>query len=108
MIKKREKLIKLRKDNELLQKDIAELLEISPQFYSSIERGERNPTLGLANKISDLFGLTIDELFFANRRRNMSRDKSTNQPTEIAESAWKEGDWCSLSIIMQILKQLVG
>jgi putative transcriptional regulator len=67
MAKKRAKLKKLRKKNDLYQKDIAEILDISLSFYSSIERGERNPTLKLAKNIADLFGTTIEEIFLSNK-----------------------------------------
>lgn len=63
MGKKRIRLKELRKQNKLYQKDIAQNLDISPSFYSAIERGERNPTLKLAKNIADLLGTTVEEIF---------------------------------------------
>lgn len=66
MNKNRAKLKKLRTNNNLFQKDIANLLGISISYYSSIERGKRNPTLNLAKKTADLFGESIETIFYHN------------------------------------------
>ncbi|MCK8827704.1 helix-turn-helix transcriptional regulator [Natroniella acetigena] len=66
-MKKRAGLIEARESSGMYQKDIAEMLGISPSFYSAIERGERSPTLKLARDISDLFGESIEKLFLLNQ-----------------------------------------
>lgn len=66
MNKNRAKLKQLRINNDLFQKDIANLLGISTSYYSSIERGKRNPTLNLAKKTADLFGESIENIFYHN------------------------------------------
>ncbi|HMA60747.1 MAG TPA: helix-turn-helix domain-containing protein [Halanaerobiales bacterium] len=68
MNRNRAKLKQLRINNELFQKDIANLLDISTSFYSSIERGKRNPTLSLAKKTADLFGESIENIFYNNTK----------------------------------------
>ena len=62
------KLKQLRIDNDLFQKDIANLLDISTSHYSAIERGKRNPTLNLAKKTADLFCKTIENIFYHNKK----------------------------------------
>jgi len=62
----RAKLKQLRINNDLFQKEIANLLGISTSYYSSIERGKRNPTLNLAKKTADLFGESIENIFYHN------------------------------------------
>ncbi|MCF8002535.1 MAG: helix-turn-helix domain-containing protein [Halanaerobiales bacterium] len=64
----RAKLKQLRITNDLFQKDIASLLGISTSYYSSIERGMRNPTLNLAKKTADLFGESIENIFYHNTK----------------------------------------
>ncbi|TDX52178.1 helix-turn-helix transcriptional regulator [Orenia marismortui] len=76
--KKREILIKLRKKHDLTQKEIAAMLGISHQFYSSIERKERNPTLKLAKEIADLFNTTIENIFF-NHSRRVLKNRTTQK-----------------------------
>ncbi|WP_017473338.1 helix-turn-helix transcriptional regulator [Amphibacillus jilinensis] len=50
---------------------IAEQLKITPQMLGAIERGDRTPSLLLAKKIADLYGHSIEDLFF-NQNRNES------------------------------------
>jgi len=46
------------------QKQAAQALGISRSFYSMIETSQRNPNLRLARRISDLFHLDLETLFF--------------------------------------------
>lgn len=72
MIRRRNKLIKLRKERALLQKDVIELLKdnysihISESYYGMIEQGTRTPKLHIALAIADLFNVDPQEIFFAN------------------------------------------
>ena len=66
MNNQRVNLKKLRMNNILFQKELANLLGISTSYYSSIERGKRNPTLNLAKKTADLFGESIENIFYHN------------------------------------------
>ncbi len=60
------KLKKLRNDNDLTQKDVAELIGISRPMYNMIENGIRNPSLEVMQKIVDLFGEEAKDIFFNN------------------------------------------
>lgn len=53
----------IRKMNKKTVHEVAEYLEISESFYYKIEQGTRTPTLKLAKKISDLFGVHVEEIF---------------------------------------------
>lgn len=53
----------LRAERDWTQGDLAERLEISRQSVNAIETGKYDPSLPLAFKISDLFSLTIEEIF---------------------------------------------
>jgi len=53
---------KYRKEAELTQKEVAEEAKIALQTYKNYEAGRRTPTLEMASKIADVFGITMDEL----------------------------------------------
>lgn len=53
----------LRAEREWSQQDLAERLEVSRQSINAIETGRYDPSLPLAFKIADLFGLTIEDIF---------------------------------------------
>lgn len=65
-ILKNKKLVELRHKNNLKQKDISTHLGISLQSYCNKENGLRAFTLEEANLISQLFKLSINEIFFGN------------------------------------------
>ena len=51
----------LRKKNRITQKELAAALHISQTSVSKYERGESEPDLEMIIKMSDFFGVTIDE-----------------------------------------------
>ncbi|MDX8046629.1 helix-turn-helix domain-containing protein [Gracilibacillus sp. S3-1-1] len=40
-------------------------------MLGAIERGDRTPSLELAKKVADYYNLTIDELFFEQKRNKV-------------------------------------
>lgn len=63
MAKPKNKLEYLRKINFLSQKEVAELLGISQQFYNKIEHGNSRLSMDVAKKLKTIFKVaTIDEL----------------------------------------------
>lgn len=66
----RNKLIELRNDES--RRKVAGDLGITPQALGMIERGDRTPSLELAKKIADYYGVTIEEIFFNKKGNNMS------------------------------------
>lgn len=67
---KREKLIHLRKEKKLIQKDVVLLLQqgygikITESYYGMIELGVRTPSLTIALAISELFKIDPNKIFF--------------------------------------------
>ena len=53
----------LRAERSWSQADLAERLEVSRQSVNAIETGKYDPSLPLAFRIADLFGLRIEEIF---------------------------------------------
>lgn len=50
------------------QQDLAERLAVSRQSVNAIETGRYDPSLPLAFRIAETFGLTIEEIFAAPSR----------------------------------------
>lgn len=53
----------LRAERDWSQQDLAEQLAVSRQSVNAIEKGRYDPSLPLAFKIADVFGMAIEEIF---------------------------------------------
>jgi putative transcriptional regulator len=53
----------LRVERQMSRNDLADRLDISYQTVGYLERGEFNPSLELAFRISELFGVPIEAIF---------------------------------------------
>jgi len=53
----------LRAEREWSQQDLAEQLGVSRQSVNAIETGKYDPSLPLAFRIADVFGLAIEAIF---------------------------------------------
>jgi putative transcriptional regulator len=51
------------------QTELGERLGVSRQSIHAIESGRFDPSLPLAFRIADLFGMTIEEIFSSSRKR---------------------------------------
>lgn len=69
------KLKKYRTKQGVTQKELAELVGVTHDYISQIERG-RIPGMDTAAKLADLFSTTIDDLFF-NDKKNSEFGKET-------------------------------
>ncbi len=49
---------------DLSQQQLAELVGVSRQTISAIEKGDYNPTINLCIQICKVLGKTLDELFW--------------------------------------------
>ncbi|MCQ2738356.1 MAG: helix-turn-helix transcriptional regulator [archaeon] len=54
---------KFRKEKNISQVQLADILEVSRQTISSLENGRYNPSIILAFKLSKFFDKTIEEIF---------------------------------------------
>ena len=57
------KIEKIRKEQGILQDEMAKALGVSRQTISSLENGRYNPSIMLAYKIAKYFGMTIEDVF---------------------------------------------
>ena len=53
----------IRKARGIRQEDFAKVLGVSRQTISSLETGRYNPSILLAHRIAQYFGMTIEEVF---------------------------------------------
>lgn len=59
----RNRLKVLRAERDWSQQDLAERLAVSRQSVNAIETGKYDPSLPLAFRIADVFGLPIEDIF---------------------------------------------
>ncbi|MGV3554711.1 MAG: helix-turn-helix transcriptional regulator [Croceibacterium sp.] len=59
----RNRLKVLRAERDWSQLDLADRLGVSRQSVNAIETGKYDPSLPLAFRIADLFGLSIEDIF---------------------------------------------
>lgn len=62
MLNFKEKLIRLRKDNNLTQDELAKKLKISRSAVANYEKGIREPNFEMLENIADCFNISIAEL----------------------------------------------
>jgi putative transcriptional regulator len=60
----------LRAERDWSQGDLADALQVSRQSVNAIETGRYDPSLPLAFKIAELFGLTIEQIFTSPTKEN--------------------------------------
>ena len=53
----------IRNAKNIRQEELAKRLGVSRQTISSLENGRYNPSILLAHKIAEFFGMTIEEVF---------------------------------------------
>ena len=57
------KIEEIRKERGIRQEEFAKSMGVSRQTISSLENGRYNPSIILAYKIAQYFGMTIEEVF---------------------------------------------
>jgi transcriptional regulator with XRE-family HTH domain len=70
-----DRITQLRKEKALSQTDLATAISASREAISKYERNEASPSVEVASKIAEVFGVTIDYLIGKNH--NMAVDKKT-------------------------------
>ncbi len=64
--KMKNRIKELRKQKGLRQEDLAEILDVTRQTVIAIENNKYAPTLALAMRISEFFGVSVNEIFRLN------------------------------------------
>ena len=58
-----EKLRQLRRERGFTQEEMALRAEITTSYYGQLERGTANPTIGTLNKICEVMGIALIDIF---------------------------------------------
>ncbi len=75
--------IRLRHERErlgLMQKEMAQKLDIPPNTYNGYETGKRSPNLEVAKHISDTLDISVDYLLGRTNERNLKKEKTKLDP----------------------------
>lgn len=76
--------IRLRKEREnlnLMQKEMAEKLNLPPNTYNGYETGKRSPALDVAKHIADTLDISVDYLLGRTDERNLNKEKPKLDPS---------------------------
>ncbi len=57
------RIVELRKEKRITQEELAQLCGVTRQTIISLESGRYNPSIFLAHKIAQIFGLSIEQVF---------------------------------------------
>jgi transcriptional regulator with XRE-family HTH domain len=79
---------KIRDQKKLLPKDVAATAGLHPANYNKTEKREREPSIEAVDKISNLFGITVDEIIhFEGKVPDDVKieDKTTNEKLRLLE-----------------------
>lgn len=72
----------LRAERGMSRQQLAEALTINPQTVGYIERGDYNPSLELALRMSELFKLPIEAIFALRPFKPLSEEVYARSPQE--------------------------
>ena len=57
------KLRRIREDRNMMQKDLAEKIGVTPQLLCQVERGSRSLSLPLAIEVAEVLGCKVTDFF---------------------------------------------
>jgi len=78
-----ENIKKIREEKGLLQKQVAASVGVHPSNYSKIEKGEREPSIEVLDKIAKLFGLSVDQIIHP--EENTPQEVTINDKTTVEQ-----------------------
>lgn len=76
------RLVQLRKERNLTQQQLSDILNISRNTYAQYETGRREPDFNTAQLFASFFGVTMDSLL-GNNITTPDLSQSEKQPTDI-------------------------
>ena len=68
------KLKDLRIDNDLYQKEIANILKITRQQYALYESGKRDIPVDLLIKLADFYGVSVDYILERTNKKELDKE----------------------------------
>ncbi len=88
-----DRLKKIRKENKLTQKEMAEKLDIHPNTISMYEKGNRNIPSNMVKKISDTFNVSTDYLL-----RGEKKEEKKQEFSSLDESLLNDENYLNLTL----------
>ena len=67
----------LREDNDLLQKQVAQVLGISQQYYSEYEKGNRTIPISHLIKLAKYYRTSVDYIVGLTDKKNINNKKTS-------------------------------
>ena len=71
-----ETLKELRENKSLTQEQAAKILDVTKEYLSMLERGKRNPSDKMKERMCDLYNCKIEQIFSACRGTRILRNKN--------------------------------
>ena len=71
-----ETLRELRENKSLTQEQAAKILDVTKEYLSMLERGKRNPSDKMKERMCDLYNCKIEQIFSACRGTRILRNKN--------------------------------
>lgn len=65
----------LRTEQKMTQQQLADLVHVSSRTIITIEKGQYNPSLMLAYRMAQIFGVTIEDLCCLKENKEMEDEK---------------------------------
>lgn len=96
------RIAELRKQKGLTQEALAGIMEVSPKYLSSIERGKENPTLNMLINIADSLEVDLGHIFTFVQIEDPKRRKA------LLDSLLKNADDEQLKLALKLLKVVIG
>ncbi len=78
--------------HDLTQEDLADKLGVTRQTINAIEKQRYNPSLELAFKLADFFGVTIEELFIRDSPEDLAEPDGSAVTHIPAQDDQSDGD----------------
>ena len=75
------------KNDEMTQKRLAELVRVSRQTMNAIENRKHAPTIDVAIRIADVFGVSVDQLFEYRYEGKPKRRSDATKTTAVPKKA---------------------
>lgn len=94
-----EQLFRLRTKSHLSQENVALSADISTSYYGQIERGIANPSVETLEKICDVLGVRIYDIFYDGKSDILDPDKVAVQITHLLSGKTKKEKELIFSIV---------
>lgn len=98
-----ERLTELRKEKNLSQLELAEVLNVSRQSVSLWENGSTTPALDKLQFLAEFYGITIDELFYPVEEKPKAQEQDPT-PQAMEDKSNRKLFWlCTAAVVIGLI-----